>query len=327
MVAYVGAGICEVKRPEVEAMLKEWGVEISDVEDGAEQDVDEAMIHHVMAKLPAFRVDEDVEDEEEEGDGPDALASSVDTLADSSTVPEEPPVSGASLRRRHVRRPDRSPSLSSASDQNDDNDEGGVSMSTADMASSASSTLLEDSFSHFASDVDAPAFQPTPSPSPPSTPPQAQKAPTKPPVPTVSIEQLVSTASALYSRFPPSDSRLGLTDIMGPKSCVFTWDASVSGDLDDAAAARIVEGPVKDVVLPDPKVEEERKRMEKEADERKKLALRKKRKSEQWEVTPTKMLVVAGVAGLVVALWTSESVKGWLIAQARHVRSEASRYV
>ena len=319
MVSYLGAGICELKRPEVEECLKEWGVEIGEAE-GGEVEVDEAMIHHVMAKLPAFKVDEeeeeDEENEDEEVEG--KMDESNETLIDDSRL-DESLISPSTLRRRNRKR-------SSSFDQTDydDEDRRSISMSTADLTSSSDSALLEDSYSGFVSDVSTPAFDPTPSPTP-SPPPSIKQVARlkKPEPPKISIEQLVSTASSLYSRFPPTDPRVGVAEIMGKKSCVYTWALSAKGELSDQEAEAIVSGPMDRIVLPDKRLIEEEKKQE-ERIRRRRPKKGGRHQVGEWEITPTKVLVVAGVAGLVLAIWTSENMKAWVLGQARHLRPVAT---
>ncbi|KAI9621275.1 hypothetical protein H4Q26_015773 [Puccinia striiformis f. sp. tritici PST-130] len=66
----------------------------------------------------------------------------------------------------------------------------------------------------------------------------------------VSIEDIITSTINLYTKYPPTDPKLKLNKIMGPKSCIYTWN---SPSLDDTQAHLILDLPIHNIVLPVPK--------------------------------------------------------------------------
>ncbi|MBW0485853.1 hypothetical protein O181_025568 [Austropuccinia psidii MF-1] len=67
----------------------------------------------------------------------------------------------------------------------------------------------------------------------------------------LSVEFVIDSALRLYKLYPPTDSRLKLSKIFGPKSCINTWASSESGDLTDKQAEDILAGPLILIIQPD----------------------------------------------------------------------------
>ncbi|POW11814.1 hypothetical protein PSHT_08279 [Puccinia striiformis] len=63
----------------------------------------------------------------------------------------------------------------------------------------------------------------------------------------VSIEDIITSTINLYTKYPPTDPKLKLNKIMGPKSCIYTWN---SPSLDDTQAHLILDLPIHNIVLP-----------------------------------------------------------------------------
>ncbi|GAA6050247.1 hypothetical protein JCM3770_002754 [Rhodotorula araucariae] len=79
-------------------------------------------------------------------------------------------------------------------------------------------------------------------------------SPQKPPPRVVLATDLIASAQALYAAHPPIGDDTGggiqADEVLGPKSCVFTYALSEEGTLSDAQAAEIV-ALGKDIVLPE----------------------------------------------------------------------------
>ncbi|KDE07080.1 hypothetical protein MVLG_02653 [Microbotryum lychnidis-dioicae p1A1 Lamole] len=136
---------------------------------------------------------------------------------------------------------------------------------------------------------------------PAKTPARKNRAPAE-----ISIEDLIQTTLKLYETHPylPSEDRdnsIQADQIMGPKSCIFTWPLSIEGTLTDTEADLIAENGV-DIVLVG--VEEGggevvEDALERRARRRKELKARRKR----METGVGVVLVIAGVAGVVLATY------------------------
>lgn len=124
----------------------------------------------------------------------------------------------------------------------------------------------------------------------------------------VSVEDLLGKTLELYELYPLLGlASINADEIMGPKSCVFTWSLSMSGLLSDGDADRIaVSG--EDIVI-----DEELERIKLEAEEarirqqRKKASERaRQRKARTVGIT----LAVLGVVGVGLALYMQEAKEG-----------------
>jgi len=77
----------------------------------------------------------------------------------------------------------------------------------------------------------------------------------------VSIEEMIQSALALYRTYEPTDARLELDKIMGPKSCIHTWTDSQADRLTDQDAEQILDLPLRQIVLPMPAAKPRKKSM------------------------------------------------------------------
>ncbi|SCV67437.1 BQ2448_5048 [Microbotryum intermedium] len=140
-----------------------------------------------------------------------------------------------------------------------------------------------------------------------------KKQPKKAGPPGVSIEELIETTLKLYQSYPyeaseDRDNSIQADQVMGPKSCIFTWPLSIEGRLTDRDADLIAEKGV-DIVLTEA-VEADKKEegedgpaiedpLERRARRRKELKARRKR----MEFGAGMALAIAGVAGVLLATY------------------------
>ncbi|KAL8292688.1 hypothetical protein RQP46_001300 [Phenoliferia psychrophenolica] len=203
MISYLGVAIILIKKEEL-ALL---------------DDDDPAILHHTLSKLPAFApsvteasLDPTPLSPTREGDDEDLM----------STSHPSPSLSASYLTDSVV-------SLSSSSDAGEDDQRD----TDTDSLSALSDSMLSDP------DVSGPGlfdpFPPSP-PSPPSPPPPTR--PRSPPL--VSLDALIIRALELSSKYPlVGECGIAADEVLGPKSCVFTWELSAEGRLDDEAAETI----------------------------------------------------------------------------------------
>lgn len=264
MISYLGVAVILLKKDEL-AMLDE--------DDAA----DPAMLHHTLSKVPNF-----VED----GYPFPATTNSSGTRSENQLgFSTEDLISAPGSNHsdsRGGRRPDSDSIMSSSIislSEAPSTSEQGLSSSDVSRSSSTSSfkhlslpagmepdfdTGLDDFSASVLSDPDVsgPAFS---SPSitsrssshasvhEPTSPLQSAspETPTSPLSPPTSIEVLIQSALDLWVRHPlVGEGGIDADQVMGPKSCIFTWGLSEEGLLDDAAAEDIVRQAV-DIVLPD----------------------------------------------------------------------------
>ncbi|KAH9815524.1 rab-GTPase-TBC domain-containing protein [Melampsora americana] len=67
----------------------------------------------------------------------------------------------------------------------------------------------------------------------------------------ISVELIIQSALSLYTKYPPTDPRLKIHEILGPSSCLHTWSQSQNGQLSDREAEKILSEPLNRIVLPD----------------------------------------------------------------------------
>ncbi|KJA17614.1 hypothetical protein HYPSUDRAFT_70607 [Hypholoma sublateritium FD-334 SS-4] len=132
--------------------------------------------------------------------------------------------------------------------------------------------------------------------------------------PKLTLVELLTAADALYEKFPPSDSGLALSSIMGPQSVIFTWSESASNLPSDHTAEAMVAHPEL-VVYPYVDVHHDQK--EKSVDEGSAKARRKRRKlrkSPFGQIEKKTMLagtvVVLGVAMAIYGMKARQSTAG-----------------
>ncbi|ORY92636.1 rab-GTPase-TBC domain-domain-containing protein [Leucosporidium creatinivorum] len=284
MISYVGVAIILLKKEEL-ALLDE---------DSAD---DPAILHHTLSKLPIF----------------------VEAPPSPKTPPAHPSSSQSVLSDDEDLMSSRSRSASTSSASNSFLADSLVSLSASDTSSTSSLDLsldaLEDSMLSDP-DVTGLAFSSPPSsyrrhqPSPPAS--SAAYIP-----PPASIDDLIARALELYEAHPlvgPSEGAIAADEVMGPKSCVFTWPLSIDGLLDDQGADEIASKGI-DIVLPvvtrtaggDEKLGEELSHADSEREQRrrkrmKERALRRRR----MEVGVGAALAVVGVAGVLMAVYGAD---------------------
>lgn len=194
-----------------------------------------------------------------------------------------------------------------------------VSLSASEVSSTSSLDLsldaLEDSMLSDP-DVTGLAFSSPPTaayrhhqPSPPASP--ATYTP-----PPASIDDLIARALELYEAYPlvgPSVGAIAADEVMGPKSCVFTWPLSVDGLLDDDGADEIAAKGI-DIVLsvvatPAAGAEQEAEQnvADSEREQRKRKRMEEKaRRRRRMEVGVGAALAVVGVAGVLLAMYGAD---------------------
>lgn len=256
---------------------------------------DPAILHHTLSKLPFF----------------------AETPAAPSTPPTRPIARSVTSEDEEDLMSSRSRSDSFASGANSFLNESMISLSASEASSSTIDLSLDALDDSMLSDPDVTglAFSSPPraayrrQPSPPSSPPPYV-------APTASIDDLITRALELWHAYPlvgDSEGAIAADEVMGPKSCVFTWPLSVDGLLDDAGADEIAAKGV-DIVLHvmtgsgngDEKLEEQaaadfereqrrRRRMEERVAKRRKV-----------ELGVGAALAVVGVAGVLMAVYGAE---------------------
>ncbi|KAK4703859.1 glycerol kinase, partial [Phenoliferia sp. Uapishka_3] len=264
-------------------------------------DDDPSMIHHTLSKLPLFS-----EPPSESSFDHLPPAAVVEDDEDLMSTPHPPSSPSLSLSASYLT--DSVTSLSSEDDtlyQQTDTD-----TSDTDSLSALSDSMLSDP------DVSGPShFAPLTSPSPPSSPSPAKQAAT------VSLDDLIVCALELYHKYPlVGEGGIDADQVLGPKSCVFTWELSQEGRLSDEDAEVIARNGV-DIVVPE-KVEETKEKVE-QPDGKASGARKKKRRSRKVEIGVGTALTLVGVAGVLLAIyggdlksrdwkdWHWRELKGW----------------
>ncbi|KAM0748990.1 RabGAP/TBC [Meredithblackwellia eburnea MCA 4105] len=253
-------------------------------------DDDPAIIHHTLSKLPPFAqppTTDPLDPQPSPPGAPESIAASEDLM--SSTLSE----SMMSL----------SEITSDESETDLDHDD------DVDSISALSDSMLSDP------DVSGPAlFDPFPPPSP-----KRPSPPRAAPKPLVSLDDLIVQAIDLYKQYPlVGPGGIDADEVMGSKSCVFTWELSQEGLLSDADADKIaLDGT--DIVLPIPvddptKVEEEGADVSPDPVDTEEPAAKKKRKGGRSKTKRRRgvemgvgaVLTLVGVAGVVFAVYGAE---------------------
>lgn len=165
-------------------------------------------------------------------------------------------------------------------------------------------------------DIFGPAFS-TPYASQNQTPP-ASPSPSSPAAtrrqqsPTITIDAVIARTLEIYKAHPlvspdVGNAALAADEVMGPKSCVFTWPLSQEGRLSDAEADEIARLGV-DIVVP-PKSEEEAK-LEETVNEldatRKRRQTKDSIRRRRREIGMGAALTLVGVAGVLLAMYGSD---------------------
>lgn len=144
--------------------------------------------------------------------------------------------------------------------------------------------------------------------------------------PTVSIDAIIARTLELYESHPlvnPDSAHGGAAaiaadEVMGPKSCVFTWPLSQEGLLTDDEASEIVRAGVEIVLPPPPLGTDEKELSEERLEEKgqgrsrriKRTRTDEERMRRKREIGMGAALAVVGVAGVLLAVYGSQ-VKDW----------------
>lgn len=146
--------------------------------------------------------------------------------------------------------------------------------------------------------------------------PEATESP--PPSPkleaSVSLDDLITKTLELYEKYPLlGGESIEADEVMGSKSCIFTWDLSVDGKLSDEGADEIARLGI-DIVLPDiPPVtieEEEIPEPTEHSSSAAKLKQGTKRsRRRKVELGLGTVLTLVGVAGVLLAIYAPEDLK------------------
>lgn len=252
-----------------------------------EDDIDDpAILHHTLSKVPEI----------------------ADVYADSSPLATPPTRSRSkSIDEDLLSNDDRSllsESLVSTSEYDD------LSSTSDDLDDSIrfNDSMLSDP------DVYGPAFTSDIRPSQPSerslTP---AASPVKAAAPSVTLESLIARTMELWEAHPLlGEGGIAADEVMGPKSCIFTWPLSMEGALTDLQADDIAAKGV-DIVQPETlaaTLAEDRAAVE--------LALQARLERSRRALVRRKMevgvgtaLALLGVAGVLLALYGGEELRGW----------------
>ncbi|KAI5476743.1 TBC domain protein, Rab GTPase activator [Pseudohyphozyma bogoriensis] len=123
----------------------------------------------------------------------------------------------------------------------------------------------------------------------------------------VSLEALIQKTLEIYKKHPLSgEGGINADEVMGSKSCVFTWPLSVEGRLTDEDAEEISRKGV-DIVLPEV-MEKSKEEVELPVGEEKKL-VRKSKKSRRVELGVGTVLTVVGVGVVIFAVYSGGDLK------------------
>lgn len=145
-------------------------------------------------------------------------------------------------------------------------------------------------------------FDPFPPSSPPPSPPR-RAAP-------ISIDELIVRALELYHQYPlVGPDGIAADEVLGSKSCVFTWELSAEGRLDDRGAEQIASAGV-DIVLPEKDEEREKATEEWREEDHGKVANmrgeKRRRSRRRVELGVGTVLTLVGVAGVLLAIYGGE---------------------
>lgn len=270
IISYLGVAVSQVCNhaistltPIRQIILHKKG-ELNDLEEDSA--TDPAILHHTLSRLPSI----------------------IDTS--SSSLGEEP-----DSPTFHSRSVSASPSFLS---------ESLVSLPHSRSSSfSLSIDALEDSMLEDP-DVTGPAFF-EPPPSTASSPSRSNSiASTSRHNPSVSLDDLITKTLELYDEFPLlGETGIGADEVMGSKSCIFTWALSAEGKLSDDAADEIARLGV-DIIVPDVvPTKEEMDANEVVPDQRRSKKSKGKSEDLSIGVGVGTVLAILGVGGVLLAVY------------------------
>lgn len=241
--------------------------ELNDLEEDSA--TDPAILHHTLSRLPSI----------------------VDTSCHSSALGDDP-----NSPTFHSRSISTSPSFLS---------ESLVSLPHSRSSSfSLSIDALEDSMLEDP-DVTGPAFF-EPPPSTASSPSRSNSiASTSRDVPSVSLDDLITKTLELYDEYPLlGEGGIAADEVMGGKSCIFTWALSAEGKLSDDAADEIARLGI-DIIVPDvlPPTKEEMDADEAVPDERRSKKSKRTPQGLSIGVGIGTVLAILGVGGVLLAVY------------------------
>lgn len=247
---------------------------------------DPAILHHTLSKLPTFI------------ETPDSPPSPPMPTTPTTEAPDEDLMSSSASTA----------TLSTLTNST-------ASLSSLDLSLDLSLEAMDDSLF-----TDPDVYSPGLYSSPPRAPAQRHSEPFPPSSPAApppsSIGDLITRALELYTLYPligdvggEKGEHIAADEVMGPKSCVFTWPLSVEDRLSDEGADEIARKGV-DIVLPVPVVgaskEEEEEVIAEKVEERRRKLMAMKGRRRKVEVGVGAVLAVVGVAGVLLAVYGAE---------------------
>lgn len=227
MICYIASAICLTKVDQIDELIAE-------AEEEGEVDFD--MVHFIMSKLPKLYIPRETQ--------------SLDSKLDS-----EPSVES----KTSIDAPEKLDSIRqiSAHDEKVFSQDGSA-LSDTSHAPSTKQPHGQNS-PDVASDTDP--SPPGPRPASPSHQPTEKRLLKQD---GISVEVIIQSALSLHTKYPPTDPRLRIHEILGPKSCLHTWSQSQTGELSDQEAEKILSVPLNEIVLPDlNQLRKEAKKLEK----------------------------------------------------------------
>lgn len=232
------------------------------------------MLHHTLSQLPKlFEPRSDESSDSGDSDDDEDLASTVEGSRDSN-FSRSPTLSSSYLTESLVRFGSSSDSLDALDD-----------------------AMLSDP------DITGLAFMEAPPPSPPrsapSTPTSSASSQWNQPV---SLEDIISRALKLYQAYPLiGEGGIAADEVMGPKSCIFTWELSAEGLLSNEEAEDICREGI-DIVVPEA-LEETKEAVVEEATPVIKRKRRSRRTLKKLELGIGTALVVVGVGVALASIY------------------------
>ncbi|KAG0139601.1 hypothetical protein CROQUDRAFT_111549 [Cronartium quercuum f. sp. fusiforme G11] len=227
MICYIACAICLTKVEQIDELI---------AEAQAEGEVDFDMVHFVMSKLPKLYMPEDCSSESHHQTKKTAeLVEAVLTSDLPSTL----------TRKASDQASEISPMIEAGPESNNNNlaSVERLILTTPD-DSSVDQRQDEKVLEPFSNpESDQPASVTT------SLKPELNQT-TRPKQDGLSVESIIHSTLLLYARYPPTDPRLGFNEIFGPKSCLYTWEQSITGQLTDTEAEMILAEPLNQIVLP-----------------------------------------------------------------------------
>lgn len=145
----------------------------------------------------------------------------------------------------------------------------------------------------------------------------------------VTLEELIETSLDLWEKYPLLGSTevgeegekvekdgIAADEVMGSKSCIFTWSLSMEGKLSDAQAAAIASAGIDIVISVPPPPTSDELRIIKDLAERREKRLRDIIRRRRIQLGFGATLSVLGIAGVVLAVYGGRFAKGeWRVTE------------